>query len=253
MQETLEWRKEFGVDIIVKAMENGTVVDQNEESGAVKSHDDDSISEMRAILAKENETGKIYLRGYDAEGRALMYMRPARENTNDQLNNMRHLVWNLEKAIAATRRRSVEVVSSKNKTGLATNGNDGTDAAILPLEKINLLIDYQGFRMRDSPPLSTSRYTLDILQKHYPERMYRAYVLNPPLVFRTFWTIVRPFVDPTTKQKIVFCSGKGGLAKLTDHVTDKDKLEECAGGTTPARDFDTKEYVALPLNLAFDD
>lgn len=146
VKHTLKWRQEFGVDAIVQCM----------------FETDGEHQELKEILEQENATGKIYSRGYDAQGRALMYMRPARENTNNELNNMRHLVWNLEKAIACTRAKST-----------AATGKERT--------KINLMIDYEGFRLRDSPPLSTSKYTLEILQKHYPEIMFHAYILNPPM------------------------------------------------------------------------
>jgi hypothetical protein len=135
IQHTLKWRQEFGVDTIVQCLQN----DGN-----------DNLSDMATILKRENETGKIYSRGHDAEGRALMYMRPSRENTHVELDNMRHLVWNLEKAIACTRAKSASLPGKSEVT------------------KINLMIDYEGFRIRDSPPMSTTKYTLEILQKHYP-------------------------------------------------------------------------------------
>ena len=55
-----------------------------------------------AVLTEETETGKIYTRGYDKDGRACMYMRPGNENTTDTDNNMRHLVFQLEKAVACS-------------------------------------------------------------------------------------------------------------------------------------------------------
>jgi CRAL/TRIO domain len=212
---------------------------------------------MTPILQKENETSKLYVRGYDQEGRALLYMRPAKENTNDAENNMRHLVWNLEKAIAC---------SSKHGRS-----------------KICIVIDYDGFALRHSPPLSTSRYTLDILQKHYPERMHKAYICNPPFVFRydhvqegrifhptllvfhsssrflssspyrTFWTLVKPFIDPVTKSKIVFCSGKKGLAQIVDDVGPANQayLEPCAGGTEDQLPVDSPTYLSLPFDQAY--
>lgn len=195
---------------------------------------DDSNEEMRAMLGEENASGKIYVRGYDAEGRALMYMRPARENTHHEDNNMRHLVWNLEKAIACTARESVK------------RGSE------YPLEKINLVIDYAGFKLRESPPMSTAKRTLDILQKYYPERLHRAYVIHPPFIFRTFWTMIRPFIDPLTKQKIVFCTGKQGLDTVREDVGDLSKLEPMAGGEC-TREFDPTVYVKLPLNVSFDE
>lgn len=194
--------------------------------------------EMRQVLLVENSPGKIYARGYDSRGRALMYMTPARENTNNELNNMRNLVWNLEKAIQCTARKSSELMMEGE----------------MPLEKVNLLIDYEGFRLQNAPPMSTTRYTLDILQKHYPERMHHAYLLHPPLVFRAFWALIRHFVDPVTKEKIVFCSGRDGKANLTDNVTDKHKLEVRSYGSDPAiRDFDSSEYMHLPFNVGFDE
>jgi len=140
LKAALEWRKGFQVDTIVKAC-----------SGNEK-------NEMTPIIEKENETSKLYVRGYDKEGRALLYMRPSKENTNDMVNNMRHLVWNLEKAIACS-----------SKEGRS---------------KVCIVIDYDGFSLRHAPSLSASRYSLDILQKHYPERMHKAYICNPPFVFR---------------------------------------------------------------------
>jgi hypothetical protein len=217
MQYTLKWRQEFGVDAIVRCL------------GGTEAGD----AELATILQKENDTSKIYSRGYDVEGRALMYMRPAREQTNNEANNMRHLVWNLEKAIACTRAKS------------AAMGKEVT--------KINLLIDYDGFRLRDSPPMSTAKLTLEILQKHYPECLFHAYVMNPPFIFRAFWTLIKPFVDPVTKEKIIFCSGKAGIEKLTSAVERVDKLELCAGGTGEVRDVDSKEYMHLPFPTTFDE
>lgn len=202
MKAALAWRKEFEVDKIVNCFEEG------------------GDEEMRKIITEENSTGKIYVRGFDEEGRAAMYMRPHRENTHNEKNNMRHLVWNLEKAIACTRQKS-------------------------GYEKINLMIDYDGFRLRDTPPLSTSKYTLDILQKHYPERMFKAYVLNPPFVFRAFWTVIKPLVDEKTKEKIVFCHGKGG-AKLVAERFNMDVVEPCAGGEKEkVKEFISKDYLGL--------
>lgn len=193
---------------------------------------------MREILIREATTGKIYCRGYDQEGRAFMYMSPARENTNNELNNMRHLVYNLEKSIACTRRKSVQLAGKK----------------VAPLEKINALIDYEGFKLKDAPPMSTTKYTLDILQKHYPERMRHFYLLNPPFVFKVFWNLIRHFVDPTTKEKIVFCSGKDHTRKLLDHVSNLEKLEVRAYGSDPdIRDFDHEEYLRLPFYVSFDE
>eukprot|EP00934_Nitzschia_sp_Nitz4_P009440 Nitzschia sp. Nitz4//scaffold267_size26297//1916//2834//NITZ4_008264-RA/size26297-augustus-gene-0.18-mRNA-1//-1//CDS//3329544890//9430//frame0 len=212
LKDALKWRTEFEVDSIVKCL-----------SGNPPNH-------MTPIVEKENETSKLYVRGYDKDGRALLYMRPARENTKETMDQMKHLVWNLEKAIAC---------SSKNGRS-----------------KVCIVIDFVDYKLRDAPPLSASRYTLDILQKHYPERMHRAYICNPPFIFRTFWGIIRPFIDPVTKEKICFCHGKAGMEKIAADVGEvhaSKYLETCAGGTTELRPVDSKEYLNLPFSMCYDE
>jgi hypothetical protein len=212
LKAALQWRKDFQINHVLS-----------------------NDPEMRALIARENATGKIYVRGYDKQGHAMVYMRITRENCGHNLEgNMIHLVWNLEKAGACTRRRSLELGSP------------------VPLEKVILILDYEGFRLRDSPPLANSKYALEILQKHYPERMFRAYVIRPPLVFSSFWALVKNFIDPKTKEKVVFCNATT-VQKLREVAEDVTKLEECAGGDGTARDFDSKEYLSLPFDVGFDE
>ena len=73
LRSTLQWRKEFQVDKIVQCTDR----------------DGGGDSEMRKLITKENETGKIYVRGYDKDGRVLMYMRQDRENVS-RFNNHRY-------------------------------------------------------------------------------------------------------------------------------------------------------------------
>ncbi len=123
-------------------------------------------------------------------------IRPARQNTKHPRNNMRHLVYNLEHAVACTDHRSNH-----------------------KYEKIHIIIDYHGFKLGDAPPMRVSKHTVDLHQNHYPKRMYRAYICDPPLMFRYFWSMIRPFLDPKTKAKVVFCYGEEGrkiLAKAFD-------------------------------------
>ena len=62
----LQWRQEFGVDELKQCWGPFDLT-----------CDDINISELRSMLDVENATGKIYARGYDQEGRALLYMTPA--------------------------------------------------------------------------------------------------------------------------------------------------------------------------------
>jgi len=209
LKATIAWRRDFEVEKIRRCFE------------------DDGDMHMRKIIAQENETGKIYTRGYDREGRAVLYLHPGLENSNDEINNMRHLVYNLERVIAAT-------------------------AAMSGKEKFNIVISYKGFKLRNAPPISVVRHTVDILQNHYPERMYRAYVCDPPVVFRTFWSLVKPFIDPVTKEKLQFCHGKVGKATLEERF-DLETTEKCAAGTRDLRPFNSTEYLYSRMGKTFDE
>ena len=70
--------------------------------------------------------------------------------------------------------------------------------------KMNIIIDYQGWTLRNAPPLRTTKETISILQNQDPERLYKAYLYNPPGIFSVFFGMARPFLDPVTAAKINF-------------------------------------------------
>jgi hypothetical protein len=229
VKRTLKWRKEFRVDELKTCLLDAstTTTTTNISRGSGSSKDDDG-DDLASILRQENESGKLYVRGYDKDGRALLYMRPGKENTNHHVNNMRHLVYHMEKALACS----------------ASRGQS----------KICIVIDYAGFQLRHAPPMSTSRFTLDVLQKHYPERLHCGYICNPPWIFQGFWKLVYPFIDPVTKQKICFCTSSKDFQKVLDDMGGPEQathLEECAGGTHPTLEFNSSEYLTLPLDISF--
>lgn len=132
----------------------------------------------------ENASGKTYVRGFDKEGHVILYMKPRNENSKSHDGNLKHVVWNLEKAIAC-----MEATTRQ--------------------EKMVLIIDYDGFSMSNAPPMKTSKATLNILQDHYPERLFRAYVIRPLTLFYGFFKMISPFIDPITKAKIVMLTNAG--------------------------------------------
>jgi hypothetical protein len=84
--------------------------------------------------------------------------------------------------------------------------------------------------------------------------MHRAYICDPPLVFRSFWGVIRRFVDPATLEKIAFCAGADG-SMLLDRDFDTSTTERQAGGTDGAmRQFDSTEYLFdTPFDYTFDE
>mmetsp|Transcript_25353 Transcript_25353/g.39255 ORF Transcript_25353/g.39255 Transcript_25353/m.39255 type:complete len:370 (+) Transcript_25353:198-1307(+) len=211
LKKTLEWRKENNVDIYSQIFASDT----------------SESEEIRSIISFENCTGKTYVRGYDMVGRATVWFFPAKENSpNNGSQNLMHLLYNLERAVACTRQRTL-----------------GTD------DQINFVIVFDGYNMNNAPNMTVTRETLSAIQDHYPERLHRAYLVNPPTVFSVLWNLAKPFIDSLTKKKISIVSGKNVIKKLSEQY-DVRYLEKSVGGGD-AREFDSNQYLTAPFYTAF--
>ncbi|CAM9131125.1 unnamed protein product [Discosporangium mesarthrocarpum] len=205
LRTTLDWRQDFGVEKLLG-------------------------EEISTVVAPENCTGKIYVRGYDTQGRPIMIMRPRCENTMDHTGNIKHLVYQMER---------VRMI-------LQAAGGEG---------KMCLIVDYSGFSVRNSPPMKTSMETLRILQNHYPETLGVAFMLTPPFIFRGFWNAIYPFIDPVTKLKFVFVRGDLNLPTAQEVLAKNfnlNMLEESLGGRNKVP-FDSSKYLASPMHVEFDE
>ena len=227
----MKWRDDFGVEKIINAVHghsNNDSNDNDEDDDDKKSIIDPEMKELRDIIRHEGETGKVYTRGYSKQGHAIIYFFPVRENTTNVKNNMRHLVYQLERAIAATEKKNHE--------------------------KIIIIMDFVNWTIKKQGPMSRTKETIHILQECYVERMKRVYLTNTPVIFRTFWAMVKPFLDPVTKEKIVFCSGgRMNVENLMKDELDMSVLEKCAFGTKDLKPFDSKEYFSMPLDVVYDE
>lgn len=202
LQETIEWRKKFEIPKL--------------------------LTEFKATVALENASGKMYVRGFDKEGRSLIYMKPANENTKDHNGNIKHLVYTMERAVAC----------------MDAKGEGNT--------KLSLVIDYGGYTSSHAPTMKTSTETLNILQNHYPERLQCAYCIRAPFVFYAFFKMVSPFIDPVTKKKISMIKnselGTPGCPLTKD--IDSAILEASVGGQDK-RPFNSAKYLAGPYDRDF--
>uniref|UniRef100_A0A0L0P6A4 SEC14 homolog 3 n=1 Tax=Candidozyma auris TaxID=498019 RepID=A0A0L0P6A4_CANAR len=134
-----------------------------------------------SLVSPENETGKEVILGYDNDSRPCLYLKPGRQNTKTSQRQVQHMVYMLEKVI---------------------------DYMPAGQDSLALLIDFKaspvGTQSNKIPPVSTGRQVLNILQTHYPERLGRALLTNIPWLGWTFLKIIHPFIDPLTREKLVF-------------------------------------------------
>jgi hypothetical protein len=137
------------------------------------------------VIASEARLKKVtILDAPDREGRPIVFMRPRNEKQGaDNELKLKYVVYIMEKAS-----RMADVSS--------------------PDGKMTWLLDYVGYSRQNQPPWKVSLSTLSIVQSHYPERLGRAVNFKPPFLFEIFWKAIRPFVDPVTREKLVFLNGK---------------------------------------------
>lgn len=174
-------------------------------------------------IAHEAETGKIYRADYkDKLGRTVLVLRPGLENTTSGKEQIKYLVYSLEKAIM--------------------NLTDDQ-------EKMVWLTDFQSWTL-GSTPLKVTRETVNVLQDCYPERLGLAILYNPPRLFESFWKMVKPFLDHATYKKVKFVySDDKESQKIMAEVFDIDKLDSAFGGRNPA----TFEYTTYAEQMKQDD
>lgn len=133
------------------------------------------------LCSPENETGKEVILGFDNDSRPCLYLKPGRQNTKASQRQVQHLVYMLEKVIE-----------------FMPSGQDS----------LALLIDFKpssaGTVSSKIPSMSIGRQVLHILQTHYPERLGKALLTNIPLFAWTFLKVIHPFIDPLTREKLVF-------------------------------------------------
>ncbi|KAJ7972005.1 random slug protein 5-like [Quillaja saponaria] len=167
-------------------------------------------------IAKEAETGKLYRADYyDKQGRIVLVMRPGCQNTNSASGQVKHLVYSMENAIL--------------------NLHSGQ-------EQMVWLIDFQGWNSSNIS-MKASRETARILQDHYPERLGLAILYNPPKIFESFMTMVKPFLEPKTFKKVHFVYADNPESwKLMEEIFDMDKVECCFGGRSGVQ-FGYKVYA----------
>lgn len=166
------------------------------------------------VVSAENETGKEVILGFDNDTRPCLYLKPGRQNTKPSHTQVQHLVYMLERAI--------DVMPS---------GQD----------QLALLIDFKPTKIGKQsklPSISMGREVLHILQTHYPERLGKALLTNIPWLASAFLKLIHPFIDPLTREKLVF-------SEPFPNYVPTNQLDEDFGGKVAFEYEHTKYWPSL--------
>ena len=147
-------------------------------------------------IEQEASSGKQVLSGFDKGGRPIMYLIPHKHVEKTYDAQLKYTVYGLEKAIE----RMPEGV-----------------------EQLVLVIDYEKVGISNAPPMHISRKFLQVVGDHYPERLHKAFLINPSWYLWILMKMIKPFLDPVT-------AGKINLVDLTQVEKEKGKqLDGTAG------------------------
>lgn len=66
-----------------------------------------------------------------------------------------------------------------------------------------VIMDLAGMSFRPDPrSLTTFRDLAAIMSHHYPETLYKHFIINAPRVFTAIWRVIRSWLDPNTREKV---------------------------------------------------
>ncbi|KAI9332045.1 CRAL-TRIO domain-containing protein [Obelidium mucronatum] len=177
--------------------------------------------DMKAICA----VGGQYLNGFDKQGRPIM-VNVARlgSSVKNYEHSVKFSIYLMERAIQSMPKG---------------------------VSQVCVLTEYSGATMFNGYPITVTMKYMDILSKHYPERLAVTCVVNPSWAIPMLYKLVKPFMDPVTLSKIHFAAtdgrkdgnsehGTGGWLRLLD-IADADQLPLEFGGEFDFT-FDVNEY-----------
>ena len=99
--------------------------------------------------------------------------------------------------------------------------------------------------------MALTKMTIHIVQECYVERIERIYFCNAPAVFRTFFNMVKVFLDPLTKNKVLFLTERD--RDKVEEYFDLKTCEKCLFGTGDLSEYYVYDYFSVPLNVSFDE
>lgn len=194
------------------------------------------MGRLREDFLEDCQAKRLYVRGYDKEGRAILVSHTHDIPFRGDENTFKYVLYNVEKALACTTRK--RRTHTKEPATFIT------------------AFDFHAYDRRYSVPLAMARDLLVAFSKHYPERCHKVYCIDAPTALWTTWYLAKPFINAKTQEKITFCTSEE-MSKIfaSMEVENITCLESFMGGTNPTDlvAFDAEQYMTLPLDVAFDE
>ena len=221
---TIAFRKEHDLDGLRLCFNAEQIPDLDEETKA-------KYALYREKLSGRMTTGRVYVCGYDKQGRAVYTIFAARNKDFEGEWFFKESLYNFERALACTERES---------GGLE--------------ECVTVIGNYTGFSSKNAAPMSVSHEFMNGLRQNYPGRVKHVFLLNTPTSFRLFWGMLKPFIGTETRKKISFVgSSEKQRAQAFGEVVSIDQAAPwMIKGGKKDKEFNSEDYLKSNFDEAFD-
>lgn len=154
------------------------------------------------------EEEKVFLQMETGSNRPLLYIQVKKHNPNktDLEILKKFVVYSLE---------TVTYVLDSPESG----NPDG---------KMDVLFDIRGMTWANFD-VAGLKSCFTLLAQAFPERIHKIYMLDAPYMFDMIWKIVKPFVDPVSREKVEFLHGDKGVETLKDAIGEEYLPREVTG------------------------
>lgn len=191
-KEACHYRKDRRVDLIRACFTDGIEFDNDDDQEQA----DKIRKEVKSDLFKQ----KVYVRGIDKQGRALMIMHSREHEGTIDEEFIVAQIYMMERAIACT-----EFISA------------GAE------EKITVVFELYTFKSSLAPSWGAIKQMASILQNCYSERLKGLIIIDPPLWARTMYGLLKPFLDPVTRAKFLVATGDKKKLQIVGEAISEDQ------------------------------
>jgi len=168
------------------------------------------------LLRTELATGKNFTHGKSRDGRPIIYIFVARENTWHADNNVTTLVYTLERAIASMDMNTLETI---------------------------VIIDCKDITLSNAPSTTFLSLVVDIMGRHLPRRNGQIFVCNVSSMFYFIWNVISAPLSEVAKSKVrILTSDQDLIRNEIGKCVDLDELLPEFGGNSKYQ-FDVDMYL----------
>jgi len=209
LRKTLEYREKKQVDAILQCFDKDKQLEEDGVHATIRQRIEDRFSNKSTVV-----------RGYTMDGRAMYQYFPRNDHKFELEYFTKGYIYMLERALACTERQ--------------TNGEKG---------KVLIFYDFNGYRMKNSPPPLFIKELMSDFRDHWPERLHHVFIVDSPFIFRALWAIVKHFIDPITKDFIQFITGEEQKKILREMVSEDQAAPYMFDGGKDGEETDINAFL----------